>query len=138
LELGAWTPSWHFAPSAGGIDEDLFLELPSCVVVLIALLLCPFHFFAGAVHGLTQLPLFEARRMVALRFTRAIALLYTVTIAQAANFTIINGQIFTPGLAIVDAPQPNTPLGGGRSPFPSALRISRRPFFGVAHILTVL
>ena len=29
------------------------------------------------------------------------------------NFTIINGQIFTPGLAIVDAPQPNTPLGGG-------------------------
>jgi hypothetical protein len=29
------------------------------------------------------------------------------------NYTIINGQIFTPGLAIVDAPQPNTPLGGG-------------------------
>ncbi|KAF2422165.1 hypothetical protein EJ08DRAFT_640987 [Tothia fuscella] len=28
------------------------------------------------------------------------------------NYTIINGQIFTPGLAIVDAPQPNTPLGG--------------------------
>ncbi|TAQ87680.1 hypothetical protein B7494_g3972 [Chlorociboria aeruginascens] len=25
---------------------------------------------------------------------------------------IINGQIFTPGIAIVDAPQPNTPLGG--------------------------
>jgi len=32
---------------------------------------------------------------------------------NATNFTIINGQIFTPGLAIVDAPQPNTPLGGG-------------------------
>jgi hypothetical protein len=32
--------------------------------------------------------------------------------ARATNFTIINGQIFTPGLAIVDAPQPNTPLGG--------------------------
>jgi hypothetical protein len=34
-------------------------------------------------------------------------------LGEAANFTIINGQIFTPGLAIVDAPQPNTPLGGG-------------------------
>ncbi|KAJ5148671.1 hypothetical protein N7448_000249 [Penicillium atrosanguineum] len=30
------------------------------------------------------------------------------------NFTIVNGQVYTPGLAIVDAPQPNTPLGGGR------------------------
>lgn len=29
------------------------------------------------------------------------------------DFTIINGQIFTPGLAIVDAPQPGTPEGGG-------------------------
>ncbi|KAJ5145766.1 uncharacterized protein N7515_000330 [Penicillium bovifimosum] len=28
------------------------------------------------------------------------------------NFTIVNGQLYTPGLAIVDAPQPNTPLGG--------------------------
>ncbi|KAF9894094.1 hypothetical protein FE257_009067 [Aspergillus nanangensis] len=26
--------------------------------------------------------------------------------------TVVNGQIFTPGLAIIDAPQPNTPLGG--------------------------
>jgi len=25
---------------------------------------------------------------------------------------IVNGQIFTPGIAIVDSPQPNTPLGG--------------------------
>ncbi len=32
------------------------------------------------------------------------------------NFTIINGQIFTPGLAIVDSPQPGTPEGGGMSP----------------------
>jgi hypothetical protein len=30
---------------------------------------------------------------------------------------IVNGQIFTPGIAIVDAPQPNTPLGGGESIF---------------------
>jgi hypothetical protein len=35
--------------------------------------------------------------------------------ANPYNYTIINGQIFTPGLAIVDAPQPNTPLGGGMS-----------------------
>ncbi|KAE8154121.1 hypothetical protein BDV25DRAFT_167822 [Aspergillus avenaceus] len=26
--------------------------------------------------------------------------------------TVFNGQIYTPGLAIIDAPQPNTPLGG--------------------------
>jgi hypothetical protein len=30
---------------------------------------------------------------------------------------IVNGQIFTPGIAIVDSPQPNTPLGGGESSF---------------------
>lgn len=30
---------------------------------------------------------------------------------------IVNGQIFTPGIAIVDSPQPNTPLGGGKSSF---------------------
>lgn len=28
---------------------------------------------------------------------------------------IINGQIFTPGFAIVDSPQPDTPEGGGES-----------------------
>lgn len=32
-----------------------------------------------------------------------------------SSFNIVNGQIYTPGLAIVDAPQPNTPLGGGES-----------------------
>jgi hypothetical protein len=26
---------------------------------------------------------------------------------------IVNGQIYTPGIVLVDAPQPNTPLGGG-------------------------
>lgn len=30
-----------------------------------------------------------------------------------ADFTIVNGQIYTPGLAIIDAPQPFTPEGGG-------------------------
>jgi hypothetical protein len=34
-------------------------------------------------------------------------------ISSALNFTIANGQIYTPGLVIVDAPQPDTPLGGG-------------------------
>lgn len=33
------------------------------------------------------------------------------------NFTVVNGQLYTPGLAIVDAPQPYTPLGGGTSIF---------------------
>jgi len=41
-------------------------------------------------------------------FTIAIALLARCLAAQE----IINGQIFTPGIAVVDAPQPNTPLGG--------------------------
>jgi hypothetical protein len=35
---------------------------------------------------------------------------------------IVNGQIYTPGIAIVDAPQPNTPLGGGMSTFSSIFR----------------
>lgn len=30
-----------------------------------------------------------------------------------ASFTVVNGQIYTPGLAIIDAPQPFTPEGGG-------------------------
>ncbi|KAL5320344.1 hypothetical protein ACEPPN_011145 [Leptodophora sp. 'Broadleaf-Isolate-01'] len=40
--------------------------------------------------------------------TVAIALLARCLTAQE----IVNGQIFTPGIAVVDAPQPNTPLGG--------------------------
>lgn len=44
----------------------------------------------------------------------ALAALMLAATAHGENFTIINGQIFTPGLAIVDAPQPNTPLGGGK------------------------
>jgi len=31
---------------------------------------------------------------------------------QTAAQQIVNGQIYTPGIAIVDSPQPNTPLGG--------------------------
>ncbi len=43
------------------------------------------------------------------------ALLFAARMASAVNFTIANGQIYTPGLVIVDAPQPGTPLGGGLS-----------------------
>ncbi|KAF5654283.1 short-chain dehydrogenase reductase [Fusarium sp. NRRL 25303] len=43
--------------------------------------------------------------------------------ALGLNFTISNGQIFTPGFVVLDAPQPNTPLGGdvtanGKLPLP--------------------
>ncbi|EXJ86307.1 hypothetical protein A1O3_03258 [Capronia epimyces CBS 606.96] len=39
--------------------------------------------------------------------------LILVSCVQAtANFTVVNGQVYTPGLAIIDAPQPHTPEGG--------------------------
>ncbi|KAF4334113.1 wd40 repeat [Fusarium beomiforme] len=40
------------------------------------------------------------------------AVLLLVEQALAVNFTISNGQIFTPGFVVLDAPQPNTSLGG--------------------------
>jgi hypothetical protein len=39
-----------------------------------------------------------------------LALIYHIVVVGAQQ--IVNGQMFTPGIAIVDAPQPNTPLGG--------------------------
>jgi hypothetical protein len=37
-------------------------------------------------------------------------------LSEAVNAQqIVNGQVYTPGIALVDAPQPNTPLGGGKS-----------------------
>ncbi|CAG7964712.1 unnamed protein product [Penicillium salamii] len=63
------------------------------------------------------------------------------------NFTIVNGQVYTPGLAIVDAPQPNTPLGGdnlqvaidvsgnGQLPWPSTSDSSTR-FHSITLFLT--
>ncbi|CAK7221418.1 hypothetical protein SCUCBS95973_004492 [Sporothrix curviconia] len=60
-------------------------------------------------------------------------LAFLATTVRAVNFTISNGQIYTPGFAIVDAPQPGTPLGGdflqvaidvtadGRLPLPADL-----------------
>ncbi|KAK8139752.1 hypothetical protein PG984_000875 [Apiospora sp. TS-2023a] len=41
-----------------------------------------------------------------------LSLLLLASQSQAAIFTTANGQIFTPGFAILDAPQPGTPLGG--------------------------
>ncbi|KAK0657657.1 hypothetical protein B0T16DRAFT_453094 [Cercophora newfieldiana] len=41
-----------------------------------------------------------------------IALAATTTLAQDLNFVVAGGQVFTPGLAILNAPQPGTPLGG--------------------------
>jgi hypothetical protein len=43
------------------------------------------------------------------RFTLGLVFLASGLNAQQ----IVNGQVYTPGIAIVDAPQPNTPLGGG-------------------------
>ncbi|KAL2271225.1 hypothetical protein VTJ83DRAFT_596 [Remersonia thermophila] len=40
------------------------------------------------------------------------AILLAAGTTSAQSFTIANGQIFTPGLVIVNAPQPGTPLGG--------------------------
>ncbi|KIW97625.1 uncharacterized protein Z519_01209 [Cladophialophora bantiana CBS 173.52] len=39
-------------------------------------------------------------------------LIFTACVQAIASFTIVNGQIYTPGLAIIDAPQPFTPEGG--------------------------
>jgi hypothetical protein len=50
------------------------------------------------------------------------ALLLAARLSSALNFTVSNGQIYTPGLVIVDAPQPGTPLGGGLSLSSSHLR----------------
>ncbi|KAH7006113.1 hypothetical protein EDB82DRAFT_572905 [Fusarium venenatum] len=40
------------------------------------------------------------------------AVLFLAGPSLADNFTISNGQIFTPGFVVLDAPQPYTPLGG--------------------------
>ncbi|CAD6454063.1 fae0ba97-8b0e-4d2c-a003-ccd5c7fa9803 [Sclerotinia trifoliorum] len=47
--------------------------------------------------------------MAALQF---ITLFVCLSVQGIYSQEIVNGQIYTPGIAIVDAPQPNTPLGG--------------------------
>lgn len=51
--------------------------------------------------------------MVSSKFLAAAATLLAGRVV-ADNFTISNGQIYTPGFVVLDAPQPNTPLGGGK------------------------
>lgn len=49
--------------------------------------------------------------------TRYAAVLLPLLASRAAcqvNFTVANGQIFTPGYVVVDSPQPGTPLGGAQ------------------------
>ena len=50
------------------------------------------------------------------RLCGGLLLLLAAGQAAALNFTVSGGQIFTPGMVVVDAPQPGTPLGGGESP----------------------
>ena len=51
-----------------------------------------------------------------MRFPISLALLFFIQLRYvvALDFTIAGGQIFTPGFAVLDAPQPGTPLGGGK------------------------
>ena len=44
-----------------------------------------------------------------------VAVMLRIESTAAINFTIHNGQIFTPGPTVLDAPQPGTPLGGRES-----------------------
>ncbi|KAK0387595.1 hypothetical protein NLU13_3841 [Sarocladium strictum] len=41
-----------------------------------------------------------------------LAMVNLVPRSAALNFTIHNGQIFTPGFAVLNSPQPETPMGG--------------------------
>jgi hypothetical protein len=45
----------------------------------------------------------------------ALCLLYGANVAiLAQQFAVHHGQVYTPGLAILDSPQPFTPEGGGK------------------------
>jgi hypothetical protein len=50
-----------------------------------------------------------------MKSSSGIAALFPLFVAStlAIDFVTAGGQIFTPGFAILDAPQPGTPLGGG-------------------------
>ena len=50
-----------------------------------------------------------------LKSAMAVAMVLLAGRGAAHNLTIHNGQIFTPGFAVLNAPQPGTPLGGGES-----------------------
>ncbi|KAK4230635.1 hypothetical protein QBC38DRAFT_356625 [Podospora fimiseda] len=47
------------------------------------------------------------------KFLRTVLLFAAASrLTSALSFTVANGQIYTPGLAILNSPQPGTPLGG--------------------------
>lgn len=50
------------------------------------------------------------------RLVTAVTSLLATRCTAEQTFTIHRGQIFTPGFAIVNSPQPWTPMGGGKSP----------------------
>lgn len=67
--------------------------------------MCDFSSIIVAVRETAQLTMYPFQLMAAMA---------PLAVRGAAqNFTIHNGQIFTPGFAVLNAPQPNTPLGGG-------------------------
>ncbi|KAK1600362.1 uncharacterized protein LY79DRAFT_16717 [Colletotrichum navitas] len=80
-------------------------------------------------------------------YTAALLYLFAAS-GSAQTFTIANGQIFTPGLVILDAPQPGTPLGGdnlhvaldvstnGRMPLPPYAKDSPTKIFNVTMFLS--
>lgn len=47
------------------------------------------------------------------RLCGGVLLLLAASHAAGLSFTVSGGQIFTPGMVVLDAPQPGTPLGGG-------------------------
>lgn len=59
------------------------------------------------------------------RLSAVLSLAASVVAEDTSQFNIVDGQIYTPGLAIVDAPQPFTPVGGSKSP--RQAQCSRRP-----------
>lgn len=53
-----------------------------------------------------------------MKYSTSLSFLFSICLSPptlALDFTISGGQIFTPGFAVLDAPQPGTPLGGGKS-----------------------
>jgi hypothetical protein len=71
-------------------------------------------------HTANYLNILSLPTMGLVHFSYAMLLLGSLGLSSAeqpdkADFTIVNGQIYTPGLAIIDAPQPFTPEGGGQT-----------------------
>lgn len=86
---------------------------PSLICLTCQLFVCPkysnsFLYFLGwRIYIVSFIMILFASKIFALSF-----------LAQGlAAQQIVNGQIYTPGIAIIDAPQPNTPLGGGTTSF---------------------